>query len=519
MTMTSQHILPDQIFKTQPFAHQLQGLTQSRDAKVYALLMEMGTGKTKVIIDNASYLFGKGRINGMIVVAPKSICRNWSMKEIPVHLPDAIDRRVVLWGPRTKKLQEELEQLSQVEPLKLHVLVINIEALNTDDGYEMVEKFLRGHDTLMVVDESTIIKNFKADRTKIAIKLGKLAKYRRIMTGTPVTQSPLDVWSQFEFLESGCLGSYNFYGFRAQYAHLAKKRVNGRMFDVVVGYQRLEKLQEILKEISFRALKRDCLDLPEKIYEVRYVEMTAEQKSYYKSLRTDALAKLTSGEVVAAPLVLTQLLRLRQCLCNIAPVMREEGEMGPEVKAVDISKSDPRADEVMNILEEAGDQSVIIWANFIPSIKKLIHLIGEKYGHDKVGAIYGDIKSEQRNIFVERFQGKRAATVEGNSFASNVMIDIPEAEQIKYIVMQPRTGGYGLTLTKASLVIYHDQDWSLEVRQQSEDRAHRIGQLKNVTYIDLIAHGTVDEKIREALMQKKNLADMVTGDTLRELLT
>ena len=99
------------------------------------------------------------------------------------------------------------------------------------------------------------------------------------------------------------------------------------------------------------------------------------------------------------------------------------------------------------------------------------------------------------------------------------MIDIPEAEQIKYIVMQPRTGGYGLTLTKASLVIYHDQDWSLEVRQQSEDRAHRIGQLKNVTYIDLIAHGTVDEKIREALMQKKNLADMVTGDTLRELLT
>lgn len=487
----------DYIFKTTPYKHQQDAWLKSRAMAYYALLMEMGTGKTKVCIDTAGWLFGNGAINGLLIVAPKSICRNWAQKEIPVHLPDHIERRVVVWGSATKKFEAELETLRQVEPLKLHVLIVNIEALSTDRCYDAVEKFLRGHDSLMAIDESTTIKNPTAQRTKICWKFGRLAKFRRILTGTPVTQSPLDVYSQFEFLAPACLGSTTYYGFRNQYAVLRKRYINGRSFDEVIGYQRLEDLQRTLGRLSFRALKRDCLDLPEKVYTVRYIELTAEQRKYYEQMRDDALAILSDGTEIPAPLVLTQLLRLRQALCNIVPSAPDSNLL--EVKTRFISEKDPRVDEVMSLLQEAGEQKVIIWCNFVAKIKQLQELIAKAYGKESVGCIYGDVKQETRQDLVTEFQR--------------------EGSPLRFMVMQTRTGGYGLTLTAATLVIYHDNDWSLEVRQQSEDRAHRIGQTEKVTYVDLIAPDTVDEKIRSALMSKQDLAVRVTGDNLKRLLS
>lgn len=480
-----------QIFKTTPYKHQLEALEQSRDERVYALLMEMGTGKTKVIVDTCSYLFGLGRINGLMVVAPKSICTNWAKKEISAHLPDHIERRVVLWRASSDSFEKELAHLSKVEPMKFHILVINIEALATDRGYKAAEKFLKGHDALFAIDESTIIKNPTATRTKRAIKLGNLASYRRIMTGTPVTQSPLDIYAQFAFLDPDILQSSSFYGFRNQYAVLRKRYVNGRSFDEVVGFQRLNELKDRLKPHSYRALKRECLDLPDKIYTTRHVEPSEEQRRYYNQIRDDALAMLSDGTLVAAPLVITQLLRLRQALCNIAPT----GEGGPTVP---IDDQNPRLDAVLELLEEAGDQKVIIWANFVPSIKLLQDGIGKEFGREKVAYISGEVPALRRQEIVEQFQDP--------------------AHPLKYLVMQTRTGGYGLTLTAATLVIYHDNDWSLEVRLQSEDRAHRIGQKNSVTYVDLVAPDTVEEKILASLMSKQELADRVTGDKLRQLL-
>lgn len=481
----------DQIFKTEPYQHQVDALLASRDKRVYALLMEMGTGKTKVAIDTASYLYGKGEINGLLVIAPKTICRNWAQKEIPTHLPDHINRRTVLWGPQSAKLAGELGELLVVEPLKLHILVVNVEALASERAFVVVSKFLRGHQAMIVIDESTTVKNPRAARTKYVTKLGLQARYKRIMTGTPVTQSPLDVFAQFEFLEHGCLGSSSFYGFRNQYAVLQKRYVNGRSFDQVVGYQRLEELQKAIGHLSYRVLKKDCLDLPDKVYEVRNIELTPTQKQYYEQMRDEALAAVGDG-MVAAPLVLTQLLRLRQALCNLAPA--------PDNGAVPIDpKSDPRRSEVMDLLAEAGDQKVIIWANFRPSLNLLAEAIKAEYGPESCGLIHGDIPQDKRQEYVTKFQDP--------------------ADKLRFMVAQPRTGGYGLTLTAATLVIYHDNDWSLEVRQQSEDRAHRIGQTQKVTYVDLVAPGTVDEKIRQALLDKRDLASRVTGDTLRELLT
>ena len=220
-------------------------------------------------------------------------------------------------------------------------------------------------------------------------------------------------------------------------------------------------------------------------------KLTAEQRRFYNDLRDMAVAELSSGHVIAAPLVITQLLRLRQALCNIVP----DGEGGN----VKISESDPRLEEVLNIIEEAGDQKVIVWSCFVPSIKRLTDAINERYGDGSAAAYYGDVTSEQRERLVDTFQDK--------------------SSKLKVLVMQPRTGGFGITLTAASVVVYHDNDWSLEVRLQSEDRAHRIGQTRAVSYIDLVARDTVDEKVIEALRNKQDLADQITGDKLVRMLT
>jgi SNF2 family DNA or RNA helicase len=493
------NLLPDNyVFKTDPFEHQRKGFLLSCTAIYYALLMEMGTGKTKVGIDTTAFLFENNKVNGLLVLAPKSICRNWADKEIPTHLPERIVRKTVLWGSSSVKLDQRLETIAIPQTGVLHVLVMNIEAITTDRGLQEAAKFLRSHNVMMIIDESTIIKNHKAVRTKVAIKLGLLAKYRRIMTGTPVTQSPLDVYAQFEFLQSKSLGSSSYFGFRNQYAILQKRYVNGRTFDQVVGYQRLNELQTAIQSHSYRVLKKDCLDLPDKIYEVRYIELTPEQKRYYEELRENAISTLGNGQTIATPLMLTCLLRLRQALCNIAPIQQTEDDPHTVPMTQPISMKDNRLEEVMNILAEAGDQKVIIWANFRSSIENLRAAIEKEYGEGTVGCIHGDVSQEQRQEFVYNFQD--------------------DSNKLRFMVAQPRTGGYGLTLTAATLVIYHDNDWSLEVRQQSEDRAHRIGQKHAVTYIDLIAPNTIDEKIRSALVEKRDLADKVTGDKLLEML-
>jgi SNF2 family DNA or RNA helicase len=476
------------MFKTVPFKHQLDVFEQTKDLLAAGLLLEMGVGKTKIAIDTAAYLYNKKQIKAMLVVAPKTICRNWSEKEIPAHLHDDIQWQVVVWRSGSKTFEKELMQLLHYSPDKFKILIVNVEALITDRCYDKVEAFLKTYDTMMIVDESTIIKNISADRSKACIKLGKLAKYRRILTGTPITQSPLDLYSQFQFLQDGYLGK-SYYGFKNTYAVLKKRYINGRSFDEIVGYQRLQQLQELIKPISCRVLKRDCLDLPDKIYQVRYIEPSVEQRRVYELVKSETMALLQNGALITAPLMITQILRMRQALCNLTNADGQE-------QCIDLKY--PRIDEIMKILDECSGK-VIVWASFIRTIHDIADAIKLKYGNDSAGEIHGSVSAVDRQNVVNNFQDENSA--------------------LRFIVAQPRTGGYGLTLTAATTVIYHDNDWSLEVRQQSEDRCHRIGQKNNVTYIDLVSAGTIDEKIREALVSKKELADLVTGDNLRKLLS
>ena len=259
-------------FKTKPYAHQLKALEMSWDKEYFAYFMEMGTGKSKVLIDNISMLYDNGKINGALIIAPKGVYKNWFSQEIPTHMVNHVDPVTVLWKSQINKTQQSYLNKLFATGEDLHILVMNVESLSTKKGVDFAEKFLNSHNCMMAIDESTTIKNPDAKRTKNITYLGKLAKYRRILTGSPVTKSPLDLYKQCEFLEQELLGFSSYYAFRTRYAIMKTANFSGRSVQIIVGYKNLPELSEKLKPFSYRVLKDDCLDLPkENFYETRGV--------------------------------------------------------------------------------------------------------------------------------------------------------------------------------------------------------------------------------------------------------
>ena len=293
----------------------MTALEKSWNKETYAYFMEMGTGKTKVLIDNLAMLYDKGKVDGALIVAPKGVIGTWYKQEIPNHLPDHIENVSVMWQSLiTKKQKDSLDCLFKLEQ-KLHILIMNVEALSTSKGTEFAVRFLNSHKTLMAIDESTTIKNSSAKRTKNILALSKYAKYRRIMTGSPVTKNPLDLYSQCEFLSPWLLNFQSFYAFRNRYAEMKTIHARGRSIQVVHKFQNIGELSDKLKGFSYRVLKEDCLDLPDKIYIKRNVALTSEQLKLYQQMKTMALAIL-NGKQVTSVTVLTQLMRLHQITCG-----------------------------------------------------------------------------------------------------------------------------------------------------------------------------------------------------------
>ena len=471
-------------FKTKPYKHQLTALEKSVDKKEYGYFMEMGTGKSKVLVDNMAILYDKGKINGALIIAPKGVYNNWYSSEIPTHLASHIKPKMVLWTASTSKAKEKEYQTLFETGFDLHVLIMNVEAFSTKKGEEFAYKFLKSHKTLMVVDESTTIKTPTSKRTKAILKLSKNAEYRRILTGSPVTKSPLDLYSQCAFLNENLLDHASYYSFRNRYAHMVERNFGGRRVQIVGNYQRLDELEDILKKFSYRVLKEDCLDLPDKIYIKRNVELTDEQSKAYTTMKSAALA-LLKGKMATAPHVLTQMMRLHQITCGH---LKNDDGTTTEIKS-------NRMTELMNLLDET-EGKVIIWGNYIYDIENLVKAIGKEYGEDSVVQYYGATSSDDRAKAIKKFQD-------------------PDSK-VRFFIGNPQTAGYGITLTAASTVVYFSNGYDLEKRLQSEDRAHRIGQKKSVTYVDFMAEKTVDEKIVKALRKKINIASEILGDTLKE---
>jgi len=253
-------------FKHQPYEHQLTALEKSWNKDDYALFCEMGTGKSKILIDNFSMLYDRGDIDAVLVVAPKGVYKNWQKKEIPEHLPEHIVADIIIWSPNHTKKQLEHLQMAFADDDNLKILVMNVEAFSTDKGTEFAKKFVATKKCFMAVDESTTIKNRTAKRTKNIVKVGGYAQYRRIATGSPITKSPMDLYSQCDFLNPHLLGFGSYFTFQARYCKMWRRSVGSHSFNQVVGYQNLDELTNKLDSFAYRILKKDCLDLPDKIY-------------------------------------------------------------------------------------------------------------------------------------------------------------------------------------------------------------------------------------------------------------
>jgi len=476
----------DYKFKTEPYEHQLTALGASHKKENFALFMEMGTGKSKVLIDNIAMLYDRGKINAALIVAPKGVYHNWERQELPIHMPEHVLYQTITWSPvETKKQQNALKKLF-IHDEDLVIFLMNIEAFSTKKGMKIAEKFLLAHSALMAIDESTTIKSPTASRTKNVLKLRALAKYRRILTGAPVTKSPLDLYTQCFFLDPDFLDFSSYYAFKNRYAIMIDRNVGTHSFKHVMGYRRLDELNEKLNNFSYRVLKEDCLDLPEKVYMKRLITLTAEQKKMYGEMKKFALTEL-EGNRTTATSALAQLVRLHQIICG--HLTTDDGEVR--------TLKNNRIKELLDILEET-DGKVIIWAIYRHDIKEITKVLSGRYGAKCVESFFGDTLDRDRQDIIDRFQDRES--------------------DLRFFVGNPKTGGYGLTLTASHTVIYYSNSYDLEIRLQSEDRAHRISQDKKVTYIDLITEGTVDELIVKNLRSKINLATKILGEDLKKWL-
>ena len=470
-------------FKNKPFVHQAAYLQRFWQYPTSALFAEMGTGKSFMLINNAAMLYDKGKINAMLIVAPKGVYRNWYRSEIPKHMPEHISYKMACWNPTPRKAEKmEMDVMfNAVDDMR--ILIMNIEAFSTEKGQQFAKVFLRVTDAFMAIDESTTIKTPTAKRTKAIVKIGKDARYRRIATGSPVTKSPLDLYSQCDFLGEDCLNYSSYYAFQARYAVLVERKMATHTFKQVVGYRHLDELKDKLDRFAFRVTKDECLDLPDKIYLRRDVELTAEQKKAYDQMKLMALSVLDQG-LVSTNNALTQLMRLHQIVCGY--VKLDDGQ--------ELDLPNNRLSELMDLLAES-DGKVIIWANYRKNIQDIKLAIQKEYGMTSVATYYGDTAAEDRQDIVDKFSDPKS--------------------ELRFFVGNPTTGGYGLTLVSSHTVVYFSNSFDLEKRLQSEDRAHRIGQTEKVTYIDLIATNTVDEHIVKALRNKINIASAVLGEDIK----
>ena len=473
-------------YKTKPYGHQEEAWEISKDLSEYALFMEMGTGKSKVIIDTFSWLYDRDKIDCVLIVAPKGNYMNWFNNEIPTHMPDRIKSIMANWNAAAKKKEKIALDKVSLPSNDLRILVMNVEAFSTSKGFKFAKRFVDYSRCMVVIDESTTIKNPGAIRTKNILKTAINAKYKRILTGEPVTRSPLDLYTQCQFLNPALLGFSSYYSFRNRYAIMINMSKGNRSFKHIVGFQRLDELSDSVKHFSYRCKKQDCLDLPDKIYQYRFIDITPEQKRLYKEISEQAMTEL-EGKDMTVQNVLTEMMRLHQITCG--HFKSDTGDI--------INVENNRVKELMSVLNEAPNK-VIIWATYVQDIHTISDEIRHKYGAKSVVQYYGAVSQDDRLEAVDRFQND------------------PEC---KFFIGNPQTGGFGLTLTAANTVIYYSNSYNLEHRIQSEDRAHRIGQKNKVTYVDIICPGTVDERIVKSLRDKKQIATQVMAEKWQDWLS
>lgn len=466
-----------------PYGHQLECFDMFKDQRYGGILLPMGTGKTLIYISLAVKAYFEEKITGILFLAPKGSYGNFT-QEFAKHAPENLQYDMVQWTGQSGKKEEELKTLFE-RGNKLKVFVVNLEALSRKKtrALNWCTRFVIIHKASVAVDEASKIKNMSAITTGNTIDLGKKAVHKFIITGSGITNSPMDLWAPTQFLDPRALGFDSFYSFRGTFCELGKDftYVAGKKkeFIAVKGYRKLDKLRELLDRFCYIKTKEQCVDLPPKIYTKRFVDMHPEQAALYKEFEKELII-LVNDQTVSASVVLTKLMKLQQIANGY------------------VSDDDKNLHEIPNgrleALLEALDEiegKVIIWVPFRPLIKIISEAIKKKYGQNSYVTYFGDTDAADRIANVKRFQ---------------------EDAECRYFVGNPSVGGYSITLTASHDVIYYANNYSADQRWQSEDRCHRIGQDSPVTYVDLICRGTIDSRILKVLQQKRDIASLVMGD-------
>lgn len=478
-----------------PYAHQEREHAHALSPARH-MFWEMGTGKSFTAIRAAAAQRAAGLIDAMLVVAPNGVHENWATDELPKHLADVPHLVTVYRSQRasTKWHQEALKRA--IETPLFSVVCVSYDAFMTLPGKKFCRKFLDKREVLFVADESQRIKSPGAKRTMSLLAAAKYAVTRRILSGTPVTKSPLDVYSQMRFLDPDVwhpLGIDRFESFQARYGiekefkreirDDAGNVIRTERFSKIVAFQKIEEIKAVVDAYGERVTKEEALDLPPKVYTKRHFELSPEQRRVYDALRAKFMAELPGGALVTAPRVITLLLRLQQVTCGYVP-----DDMDTET--LHFLGDNPRVRLLLDTLADVEGKA-IIWARFRQDINQICAELGPA---------------------AVRYDG---STSDADRLTARRRFQDPD-DPARFFVANPAAAATGLTLTEARTVIYYSNSFDLEHRQQSEDRAHRIGQRNAVTYVDLVASGTVDAHIVQSLRAKRSLAAQVTGDELKK---
>ncbi len=464
-------------FKTVPRVKQMEALNKVYDQKAIALFMDMRTGKTKVVIDLVCARRIEGKTDLMLIVCPLSIRKNW-VREIATHSPIPIDVHLLDTG-KPKAFDKWLS-----EPHDFKCMIVGVESFAAGSASKFAERFLlAGTRTVMVVDESSKIKNHRANRTKVCISLARKAETRIVMTGTPIAQGPMDLFAQFEFLDPDIIGIGDFFSFRNRYAVMGG--YEGRQ---IVGYENLDELMEIIEPFVFQVRKDEVFpDAPPKIYIRREVQMNPEQKRLYKQMKKDAMVE--SGlQTLSVQNSLEKMLRLQQITGGLVAYLAPEGS-DTKFMLERIPGNNPKIEELIDVSEEY-DGPTIVWCVYKEEIRMVVDELRKKYGDEQVVELHGDVSEADRDRNVNvLFQGRRSRFLVGNA----------------------ATGGMGLTMSVAEIEVYFSNSFNFTDRLQSEERAFGPDKKNGTVVVDIVAEGTVDHHVLEALASKQSVSEYVRG--------
>ena len=534
-------------FHTKPFKHQRDCFLVSRELPAFAYLMEQGTGKTKVGIDTAAYLYLAGLIDALLIAAPNEgdVPDNW-IDQVYLHLPTGVGRTAVRAAAASKMRAEAKRDLKLIldkraDDLGLRIISTNIESIRSGSPlFNQLLKFCREFRVLFIIDESTRIKSHTAAQTKASLKLGRNAVYRRIATGTFTPNGPLDAYSQMLFLDPAILGFDSFTAFKAHFCQLlppqnglvrwtankmagkisdpAKRaafadqmtsviQIPARGPDGVILYRNTDELNKKIAPYSFRALKKDCLDLPPKLYVTHYVDMTPRQQLIYDQVKREVIAEFVDKgllRTVTASLAIVRLLRLQQIACNhFSPDPDPDVDSGRVIERIEpwkynkktkeVVTSNPRMQCLLQVIEEAGPVRGIIWCRHHPELREIVEVLSAQFGQERVVQLHGKIKGEERVAARKAFQDLKS--------------------KIQWLVGQERSG-IGIDLYEASWEFFYSNDYSWENRIQAEDRGHRQGLRHALTIHDVLTRGTNDHRVIASLRNKKDVSEAILGDDL-----